>query len=60
MMLGDGTYSENCDPSRAYSSIGETLKQNKKSDLVDYMNQFWVDQDGNNEKFWEVRLGRVK
>ncbi|KAG8887309.1 ribonuclease T2-like [Tulasnella sp. 332] len=48
-----GGYQENCDPSRAYHSITDVLKSNGKSDLVDYMKQFWVSNDESAEKFWE-------
>ncbi|KAF9321011.1 ribonuclease T2-like [Podila horticola] len=49
----DGTFSSNCDPSRDYTNIASLLTANGASDTLDYMNQFWVDINGNNEQFWE-------
>ncbi|CAG8956125.1 hypothetical protein HYFRA_00012042 [Hymenoscyphus fraxineus] len=49
----DGSYDSNCDSSRAYTGIGSILKSFGKNDLVSYMNQYWVDIDGDNESFWE-------
>jgi ribonuclease T2 len=49
----DGTYDSNCDPSRAYTNITAILQSYGKTDLLSYMNEFWVDIDGDNESFWE-------
>ncbi|PPR03255.1 hypothetical protein CVT26_008083 [Gymnopilus dilepis] len=51
----DGTYIENCDPSRNYKNIGNLLRDNGAGDTLDFMNQFWVNdpEDGTNEEFWE-------
>ncbi|KII89225.1 hypothetical protein PLICRDRAFT_175444 [Plicaturopsis crispa FD-325 SS-3] len=51
----DGTYEENCDPSRAYTNIGDLLDAQGASDTHDYMNTYWVNDpdDGSNEEFWE-------
>ncbi|KAG8891499.1 ribonuclease T2-like, partial [Tulasnella sp. 408] len=53
MVPGDGTYDSNCDASRNYASITQVLQNNGKSSLVTYMNQYWVDINGDNESFWE-------
>ena len=49
----DGTYDSNCDPSRAYTNITAILQSYGRTDLLSYMNEFWVDIDGDNESFWE-------
>ncbi|KAG9045986.1 ribonuclease T2-like [Tulasnella sp. UAMH 9824] len=51
--ISDGTYDSNCDASRNYASITQVLQNNGKSSLVTYMNQYWVDINGDNESFWE-------
>ncbi|KAG8893106.1 ribonuclease T2-like, partial [Tulasnella sp. 403] len=49
----DGTWDQFCDPSREYPSITQVLQNNGKQALLDDMNQWWLDQNGNNEQFWE-------
>jgi ribonuclease T2 len=49
----DGTFSESCDPSRAYTDIGGLLVSNGASETLNFMDQFWVDINGQNEQFWE-------
>ncbi|TFK56633.1 ribonuclease T2 [Heliocybe sulcata] len=49
----DGTYEENCDSSRDYSDIAGLLEDQGASDTLSYMQQYWVDIDGENEQFWE-------
>lgn len=49
----DGTYEESCDPSRAYKDIGTLLSDNGASSTLDYMKDYWVDINGQNEQFWE-------
>ncbi|KAI2626409.1 ribonuclease-like protein T2 [Xylaria nigripes] len=49
----DGTYSQSCDSSRAYSDITSILNDNGKSSLVDFMQQYWQSNDESPEKFWE-------
>ncbi|KAI0436166.1 ribonuclease T2-like protein [Xylaria telfairii] len=49
----DGTYSENCDSSRAYTDITTILQNNGKSSLVSYMQSYWQSNDGTPESFWE-------
>ncbi|KAG8956544.1 ribonuclease T2-like [Tulasnella sp. 424] len=48
----DGTFDEGCDPSRNYPSITDVLTENGKEDLLQFMNEFWVDINGKNEQFW--------
>ncbi|THH03046.1 hypothetical protein EW145_g6569 [Phellinidium pouzarii] len=49
-----GSFYENCDSSRAYSGeqIAQALQNTGQSDLVDYMNIFWVSDDESPEDFW--------
>ncbi|KAE9370318.1 ribonuclease-like protein T2 [Stipitochalara longipes BDJ] len=49
----DGTYDSNCDASRAYTNITAILQSYGKTDLLSYMNEFWVDINGDDESFWE-------
>jgi len=47
----DGTYIENCDPSRAYD-IQQLLLDQGASSTLDYMNQYWLNADGTNQHLW--------
>ncbi|KAI1194695.1 ribonuclease T2-like protein [Nemania serpens] len=49
----DGTYDENCDSSRAYTGISTILKNNGKSALVTYMQNYWQSNSESTEDFWE-------
>lgn len=49
----DGTYEENCDSSRDYTDISTILKKFDKTDVLDYMNTYWISDDESNEDFWE-------
>ncbi|MCJ1454165.1 ribonuclease T2-like [Mycoblastus sanguinarius] len=49
----DGSYSSNCDPSRAYTNISAIISAAGQTDLLDYMNTYWVNDDGTDESFWE-------
>ncbi|KAH8765832.1 ribonuclease-like protein T2, partial [Hyaloscypha finlandica] len=49
----DGTYDSNCDASRAYTNITAILQSYGKTDLLSYMNTYWVDINGDDESFWE-------
>ncbi|KAF8078939.1 ribonuclease T2-like protein [Lyophyllum atratum] len=48
----DQTFDQNCDPSRAYTSISSLLTAQGASDTLSYMQQYWVDINGQNEQFW--------
>ncbi|KAJ5779997.1 hypothetical protein N7457_005157 [Penicillium paradoxum] len=48
----DGTYESSCDSSRSYSNITAILQAQGRSQLVDYMDEYWVDIDGDNQSFW--------
>jgi ribonuclease T2 len=49
----DGTYSENCDSSRAYKDITQLLTNAGETDTLDYMQTYWISNDESNEAFWE-------
>ncbi|CAI7599958.1 unnamed protein product [Penicillium glandicola] len=48
----DGTYQSSCDSTRAYTNITAILQAQDRDDLLDYMNDYWIDIDGDNESFW--------
>ena len=50
----DGTFSENCDSSRDYTDIAGLLTDQGASDTLSFMQEYWVDINGQNEQFWEV------
>ena len=54
----DGTYDSNCDASRAYTKITAILQSYGKTDLLSYMNTYWVDINGDDESFWEHEWGK--
>lgn len=49
----DGTYIENCDPSRDYKNIAELLESQGASSTLEFMQQYWLNNHGTNERFWE-------
>ncbi|KAI9725063.1 MAG: hypothetical protein M1812_000339 [Candelaria pacifica] len=49
----DGTYDANCDAARAYTNISSIIQAAGKQSLLDYMNTYWKDYQGNDESFWE-------
>ncbi|KAI0391236.1 ribonuclease T2 [Xylariaceae sp. FL0594] len=49
----DGSYDEGCDPSRDYTDLTAILQDSGKSDLVDYMKEYWQSNNGSPESFWE-------
>ncbi|KAH7925177.1 ribonuclease T2 [Leucogyrophana mollusca] len=49
----DGTYQENCDPSRDYTDIPTLLVDQGASDTLSFMETYWVNINGNNEELWE-------
>lgn len=54
----DGTYEANCDPSRAYTNITQILQSFGQTDLLNYMNTYWVSDSGTAESFWEHEWGK--
>ncbi|KZT54778.1 ribonuclease Le37 [Calocera cornea HHB12733] len=51
----DNSFSENCDPSRDYSSITNILQNAGATDILSYMQTYWKNDpdDGSDEEFWE-------
>ncbi|KAI5120848.1 hypothetical protein M0805_007035 [Coniferiporia weirii] len=49
----DGTFTEDCDPSRAYTDISGLLTNAGATDTLSFMEENWVDINGNDETFWE-------
>lgn len=45
--------SENCDPSRDYTGISTLLTENGATATLDYMQTYWVNDDGTSEELWE-------
>ena len=54
----DGTYDANCDPARAYTNISSIISAAGATSLLDYMNKYWKDYQGNDESFWEHEWGK--
>jgi ribonuclease T2 len=54
----DGTYEANCDASRAYTNITQILQAYGKTDLLSYMQNYWVSNSGTAESFWEHEWGK--
>ncbi|KAJ7907311.1 ribonuclease T2 [Mycena leptocephala] len=49
----DTTFTENCDPSRAYTGIASLLTAQGAASTLSFMQTFWKDISGNDETFWE-------
>jgi ribonuclease T2 len=49
----DGSFESNCDPSRNYNNIGGLLKAQGAGDTLSFMDEYWVDMNGDNEHFWQ-------
>ncbi|KAJ8702195.1 hypothetical protein PTI98_000934 [Pleurotus ostreatus] len=49
----DTSFEQNCDPSRAYTNIPSLLIKNEAADVLEFIRQYWVDINGQNERFWE-------
>ncbi|KAL1957430.1 hypothetical protein VTO42DRAFT_5998 [Malbranchea cinnamomea] len=48
----DGSYEQYCDPSREYENITAILESHDQGELLDYMNTFWKDYQGDDDSFW--------
>ncbi|KAJ3879443.1 ribonuclease T2 [Lentinula edodes] len=57
----DGSFSEDCDPSRDYTGISSLLTAQGASSTLSFMNQFWLNDpdDGSNEELWELQTIRA-
>ncbi|ORX81000.1 RNase Sy [Basidiobolus meristosporus CBS 931.73] len=49
--------SDGCDPSRAYTNVGQIV-QGANSSLYDLMNVYWPSYNGDNGVFWEHEWGK--
>jgi len=49
----DGTYEEDCDPSRDYTNISGLLEAQGATSTLDYMQEYWLNDDGTSEELWE-------
>ncbi|KAL0581066.1 hypothetical protein V5O48_000959 [Marasmius crinis-equi] len=49
----DGTFKENCDPSRAYTDIPSLLTSQGASDTLSFIQEFWRNINGDDEELWE-------
>ena len=49
----DGTYEEDCDPSRDYTNITQLLETQDATSTLDYMQQYWLNDDGSSQELWE-------
>ncbi|KDN53290.1 ribonuclease T2 [Tilletiaria anomala UBC 951] len=54
----NGGYGSSCDSSRAYMGISSKLKNAGKTGLLNFMNKYWVDINGDNESFWEHEVAK--
>lgn len=54
----DGTYQSNCDKSRAYKNITSILQAQGRTELLDYMDTYWKDENGDDESFYEHEWGK--
>ena len=54
----DGSYSQYCDENRQYTNITQILQQYGATSLLNYMNEYWVSNDGSDESFWEHEWGK--
>jgi ribonuclease T2 len=49
----DGTYSENCDKTRAFKNITQILTAAGDTATLDFMQTYWVSNSESGEAFWE-------
>ncbi|KAK5108635.1 hypothetical protein LTR62_008126 [Meristemomyces frigidus] len=54
----DGTYDASCDDTRAYTNITAILQSFGATDLLSYMQTYWVSNSGTSESFWEHEWGK--
>ncbi|GMM35638.1 hypothetical protein DASC09_029630 [Saccharomycopsis crataegensis] len=48
----DGSYNSNCDFASEVSSVADVLQDAGETDLVSYLSQYWLNDDGDNEELW--------
>lgn len=48
----DGSYDANCGFSKSVNSVSSVLKEAGETELVDYMEKYWLNNNGNNDKLY--------
>jgi len=54
----DGSYTQYCDESRQYTNISCILEAAGKYELLAFMREYWKDDGGADEAFWEHEWGK--
>jgi len=54
----DGSFNQDCDRSRVYTDISGLLNSQGATDTLSFMETYWVDINGNNERFWQHEWGK--
>ncbi|KAJ5578124.1 uncharacterized protein N7459_007088 [Penicillium hispanicum] len=49
----DGDYGEDCDDSRKVSDVSSILRDQGRTELLEYMETYWLSDDESNNAFWE-------
>jgi ribonuclease T2 len=49
----NGSYSEDCDSTRAYTNITELLIEDGQEEVLKFMKKYWISDDESDEAFWE-------
>ncbi|KAJ6013904.1 hypothetical protein N7540_008495 [Penicillium herquei] len=48
----DGDYGEDCDSSREVSDVQSILEDQGRTDLLEYMEEYWLSDDESDNEFW--------
>jgi ribonuclease T2 len=51
--LCDGTYPTYCNQAPQYTNITDILSAAEQTDLLNFMNTYWLPDSGTSEHFWE-------
>ncbi|KAI9844320.1 MAG: Ribonuclease T2 precursor (RNase T2) [Thelocarpon superellum] len=54
----DGSFEQYCDSSRQYTDISGIVQSAGNQNLLELMNTYWKDVNGNDESFWEHEWGK--
>ena len=54
----DGTYASYCDSTREFTNITAIISASGRTELLDLMNTYWKDYQGDDEDFWEHEWGK--
>lgn len=55
----DGSWEGSCDNARNHANIAQILQAGGATDVLDYMNQYWLDIHGNDNSFWVSLVSRL-